>query len=81
MLLRQELASRGVGVAIVLHICRSRLRFADEVVMLDSGGSVHSYGATGEVLTPAALRAIFEVEFEQLNDARGMPAAFVPTAG
>lgn len=81
MLLLRELASRGIGVAIVLHDLSLALRFADQVVLLDSGGCVHSYGATSEVLTPAALRAIFQVEFEQLSDARGTPAAFVPTAG
>jgi len=81
MLLLRELASRGIGVAVVLHDLSLALRFADEVVLLDSEGRVHSYGATNVVLTPAALKAIFEVEFEQLNDSKGRPASFVPTAG
>lgn len=80
MLLLRELASRGIGVAVVLHDLSLALRFADEVVLLDPEGRVHSYGATGEVLTPAALKAIFEVEFERLNDSQGRPASFVPAA-
>lgn len=78
MLLLRELASRGVGVAAVVHDLSLALRFADEVVMLDQSGRVHSYGKAAEVLTPAALKTVFEVDFEQLNDSRGKPAAFVP---
>lgn len=80
MLLLRELASRGIGVAVVLHDLSLALRFADEVVLLDPEGRVHSHGATSEVLTPAALKAIFEVEFEQLHDSQGRPASFVPAA-
>ncbi|MBL8876813.1 MAG: ABC transporter ATP-binding protein [Phycisphaerae bacterium] len=78
MLLLRELASRGVGIAAVVHDLSLALRFADEVVLLDQAGRVHSYGETADALTPAALKAVFEVDFEQLNDSRGKPAAFVP---
>jgi iron complex transport system ATP-binding protein len=81
MLLLRDLASRGIGVVVVLHDLSLALRFADEVVLLDLEGRVHSCGATSDVLTPVALKAIFEVEFEQLNDSKGRPASFVPAAG
>jgi len=81
MLLLRELSSRGIGVAVVLHDLSLALRFADEVVLLDATGRVHAHGATGVTLTAASLKAIFEVDFEQLNDSMGRPAAFVPAAG
>jgi len=81
MLLLRELASRGIGVAVVLHDLSLALRFANEVVLLDPDGKVHSYGNTETALTSSALHSVFGIEFEQLRDAKGRPAAFVPAAG
>ncbi|MBX3388267.1 MAG: ABC transporter ATP-binding protein [Phycisphaeraceae bacterium] len=79
MRLLKEIASSGVGVVVVLHDLSLVLRFADEVVLLGERGRIHSRGGTASVMTPGALEEIFEIGFEQLRDARGIAAAFVPS--
>lgn len=74
----REIAADGIGVAIVLHDLSLALRFADEAILLDASGHLLAAGAVGRVLTTGALSALFGIEFEQLLDACGRPAAFVP---
>lgn len=78
MTLLCQLAADGIGVVVVLHDLSLALRFADEAVILNADGRVHASGACREVLSAGALRAVFGMEFEQLADSRGEPAAFVP---
>ena len=59
----QELASRGVGVALVAHDLSLSMQFADRAIVLDRGGSVHAQGAAKDVLSPQILSEVFETPF------------------
>lgn len=68
----QELASRGVGVALVAHDLTLAARFADRVILLSSDGAVHAQGPAREVLIPEILAKVFETPFIA-GDIQGQP--------
>jgi iron complex transport system ATP-binding protein len=74
----RSLASRSVGVVVVLHDLSLVLRYADDVLLLAGRGAVAAAGPCRETLTPASLRALFGIEFESLTDHRARPAALIP---
>lgn len=75
----RALASRGVGVVLVLHDLTAARRVADDALLLASGGVLDASGPAPAVLTPAALAPAFGVAFAEASLPDG-PAALVPTA-
>lgn len=63
-LLRAE-AAQGKAVAVVLHELNLAQQFCDKLVVMKNG-TVALAGDAQHVLSPARLRPIFGVEFEQL---------------
>lgn len=59
----QELAQRGIGVAMVAHDLSLASRYADRVILLNSRGTVEAQGHASEVLNPENLTRIFETPF------------------
>jgi len=59
----QDIASRGVGVALVAHDLSLSTQFANRAIVLDRGGSVHAQGAAADVLTPGILSEVFDTPF------------------
>tara|TARA_R110000868_G_scaffold226872_1_gene479562 strand:- start:48908 stop:49633 length:726 start_codon:yes stop_codon:yes gene_type:complete len=68
----QELAQRGVGVAMVAHDLTLASRFADRVILLNSNGTVEAQGPASEALNPENLTRIFETPFVS-GDIHGHP--------
>ncbi len=67
MELLRDLASDGVGVAIVIHDLSLALRVADHALLLDDHGRPAASGPADEVLTPATLRPVFGVRFARVH--------------
>ena len=69
-------AAAGMGVVIVLHDLVQAGRAADDVLLLKAGG-VAAFGPATEVLTPARLRDLFDVEVQMAKgpDGRLLPIA------
>ncbi|MEQ9207578.1 MAG: ABC transporter ATP-binding protein [Phycisphaerales bacterium] len=63
----QELAQRGIGVALVAHDLSLASRYADRVILLNTQGSIEAQGTTTEVLNPENLSRIFETPFVSGN--------------
>lgn len=59
----QELASRGIGVALVLHDLTLAARYADQAILLTPSGSIAAQGAIDEVLNLDQLAQVFETQF------------------
>ncbi len=78
--LLRALATRGIGVACVLHDLALVLRFCDDAVLLQHDGTVLATGPARETLTPDRLSALYGIEFETLRDHHGDVAAFIPHA-
>jgi len=80
--LLRDLASDGVGVALVIHDLSLALRVADDALLLDDRGRSASTGPADDVLTPAILRPVFGVRFARVHpkDASDpdRPPALVP---
>jgi len=57
----RTVATRGVGVVIVLHDLAHAARFADDVLVL-RGGRMVAHGPVAETLTPALIAEVFEIE-------------------
>jgi len=58
-----ELASRGVGIALVAHDLSLSTQFAGRAIVLDREGTVHAQGAASDVLTPNILSEVFDTSF------------------
>ncbi|MGH7841993.1 MAG: heme ABC transporter ATP-binding protein, partial [Candidatus Binataceae bacterium] len=58
---RQLRAERGLAVVATLHDLNAAALYADRILMLKDGATV-AYGAPEEVLDPAKLREVYEVE-------------------
>ncbi|MBK7403200.1 MAG: ABC transporter ATP-binding protein [Phycisphaerales bacterium] len=71
-------ARAGLAVAVVLHDLTAAARFCDRALLLDATGSVAGAGPCAECLDPAALRAVFGVEFLRLGTEAEV--AIVPAA-
>jgi iron complex transport system ATP-binding protein len=61
--LARDRARRGIGVLAVLHDLNLALRYVDVVVLMDRG-RVFARGAPAEVLTPANLGAVYDIQAE-----------------
>lgn len=61
LLLARTLAKQGVAVVAILHDLGLAFTYADDVVALHDGRAV-AQGAPQEVLTPALLRDVFQVD-------------------
>ncbi len=59
----QELAQKGVGVALVAHDLTQTARFADRVIVLTQEGRIHTQGTAVEVLVPDILAEVFNTPF------------------
>jgi len=59
----REFADRGVGVLMVVHDLNLAARCADQLVLMQCGEIVAA-GAPLEVLQPAAIRRVFEVDVD-----------------
>ncbi len=74
----QELASGGVGVALVAHDLSLSTQFADRAIVLDRQGAVHAQGAVGDVLTPRVLGEVFDTPFVT-GEIQGLPVIIPQT--
>lgn len=59
----QELASQGIGIALVAHDLTLAARFADRAILLTAQGTIEAQGSIQGVLTPDRLTKIFETPF------------------
>lgn len=71
--LLRALAAEGRAVVVVLHQLEHALRFADRALLL-RGGTLLDVGAARAVITPASVRALFDVELVE----GGAPAFRLP---
>jgi iron complex transport system ATP-binding protein len=62
----RTLALEGRAVGVALHDVNAAMRFATDAVLLDAG-RVFRAGPVGSVLTPDALREVFDVRVEQVG--------------
>lgn len=69
---RRWAREQGVGVIAVLHDLNLALRYADRVWVLDHG-RMQASGRPAEVLTPALLHRIWQVQAQPVADADGCP--------
>jgi iron complex transport system ATP-binding protein len=70
-----RLTARGLGVLFTTHDPNQALRHADRVALLGAGGLVAA-GRPAEVLTVAAIAALYETRVERVGD--GDAIAFLP---
>lgn len=66
----KELAQAGNAVFVVLHDLNLSLRFADLVLVMQSG-RIALAGAPEAVLTPENLARVFDIQTEIIRDSRG----------
>jgi len=59
----QQLASTGLGVALVAHDLTLAARYADRAILLNTQGQVQTQGPTNQVLTPEKLTQCFDTPF------------------
>lgn len=59
--MRQAAKERGVIVFIAIHDLNQAMRFADQVMVIESG-HLRSVGAVGQVITAQLLRDIYRIE-------------------
>ncbi|WP_264784176.1 ATP-binding cassette domain-containing protein, partial [Gluconacetobacter azotocaptans] len=64
----RRLAAGGAGVVVVLHDLMLAARFCDRIVLMHAG-QVAAQGRPADVLTDAALRAVYGVEVRRIEDA------------
>jgi ABC-type cobalamin/Fe3+-siderophores transport system ATPase subunit len=71
----RDLAADGAGVVLAMHELELARRYADRAVCLGAGpAGEHHMGAAAEVLTPAILGAVFDVDVQE----RGGELSFHP---
>ncbi|GBR04034.1 ABC transporter ATP-binding protein [Acetobacter oeni] len=68
MTLFRDLARKGTGVMVVLHDLTLAARFCDRVVLLDEGRIV-GCGIPADIMTDAAMRAVYNVDVRRLDGA------------
>lgn len=73
---RRWAREQGVGVLAVLHDLNLALRYADRVWVLDHG-RLQASGAPAQVLTPALLQRVWQVQARTVCDADGCPQLLV----
>ncbi len=70
----------GTGVVVVLHDLSLALRYADDAILLNAGGTLAAAGTASSVLSQQHLEPLFGIAFETLRDHHHRPAAFIPAA-
>ncbi len=73
---RRWARERGVGVLAVLHDLNLTLRYADRVWVLHHG-RLQASGPPAQVLTPALLRQVWQVQARAVHDADACPQLLV----
>lgn len=68
----KSLAKQGVSVIVVAHDLALAEQFADECVLLDSGGKLAVAGKAQDVLTPINISNVFGVTFERAPGLRAV---------
>jgi ABC-type cobalamin/Fe3+-siderophores transport system ATPase subunit len=65
----RDLATAGTAVVLAMHELELARRYADRAVCLGAGPTgEHHHGTTAEVLTPAILGAVFDVDVHEHPD-------------
>jgi iron complex transport system ATP-binding protein len=77
-LLRHLAHHAAIGVVVVLHDLTAARALADDAVLLDESGRLAAQGPAAEVLTPAALRPVFGVDFAELTSPDLPAPALIP---
>jgi iron complex transport system ATP-binding protein len=72
--LLRGLASGGACVVVVLHDLTLASRYADDLLLLNTDGSPHACGPTGDVLTPAKLEHVYATPFSQVAPGVMLPS-------
>lgn len=62
-----DVAAAGRAVVVVLHDLNAAARYADEVVVVMSGGVVREAEASDRALEPGRLREVFGVSFQRVS--------------
>lgn len=69
----RSFADRGAAVLVILHDLNLAARYCDEIMLLEQG-RCHALDAPHQVLTPAALKAVFGIDvLVQDHPERGHP--------
>jgi iron complex transport system ATP-binding protein len=69
----RSFADRGAAVLVILHDLNLAARYCDRILLLE-GGRCHALASPEQVLTPAALKAVFGIEvLVQPHPERGHP--------
>ncbi|MFP8965736.1 ABC transporter ATP-binding protein [Pokkaliibacter sp. CJK22405] len=63
----RHLAEQGKTVAMVVHDLQSACRYADELIAMKAGRII-AQGSPAQVLTPALVRELYEVECQIIHD-------------
>lgn len=71
-------AEAGHAVLVVLHDLNHALRSTDDAAVLGEDGSLAAAGATGDVLVPDRLSAVFGVRFIRVGGDAEMPSMLWP---
>ena len=69
----RRFADRGAAVLVILHDLNLAARYCDRILLLEEG-RCHALASPQEVLTPAALKAVFGIDvLVQAHPERGHP--------
>jgi iron complex transport system ATP-binding protein len=74
-----DLARKGRSVVVAIHDLALAARYADRVIAL-KGGRLFAEGLAVNVLTPAAIRELFEVDARVAHSERGLELTWVGDA-
>lgn len=77
--LRQWAREQGVGVLAVLHDLNLALRYADQAWVLD-GGVLQASGTPAQVLSPALVQRVWQVQASTVHGADGVPQLLIAAA-
>ena len=72
-LLQRIAAEQQVDIVVVMHDINLAARYAQSVVILNEGGSLHSAGPPQRVITPRMLRQVYGVKAAVSHDPDGIP--------
>ena len=75
--LKQTINNKDVSVIVVLHDINLAARFANHLIVLNSGGELHSTGTSQEVITENMLKEVYGVVASIHYDDRFTPAVSV----
>ncbi len=69
-IMREIVHKENSGMIIALHDLNLALRYSDKILML-SGKKIYSYGTPKETITPEAIKDVYGVEAEIIENERG----------